>query len=384
MQAIFHHLKGDRIIWFIVILLSLFSILGVYSATGTLAFRQMGGNTEYYLLKQLFITGFGLTLMYLAHRVNHLYYSRVAQVLLYISVPLLVFTLFFGSDINEAKRWITLPVLNISFQTSDLAKLALIMYTSRMLSRKQHIIKDFDRSFLPIVLPMVVVCMLIVPANLSTAALLFTTCIILMFIGRVHVRHIALTLWFGLSVFALYVAVASVTGKGRIETWKSRWESHVSKTIPEEEPYQVQQAKIAIANGGLLRLAPGKSMQRNFLPHPYSDFIYAILIEEYGLITGLFILMLYLLLLYRCIRIFARGPDAFGALLAVGLGVVLVIQALMNMAVTVNLLPVTGLTLPLVSMGGTSVIFYSISIGIILSVSRHIEAISPQPQTSEL
>lgn len=382
MQAIFNHLKGDRIIWFIVILLSLFSILGVYSATGTLAFRQMGGNTEYYLLKQLFITGFGLVLMYLSHRVNHLYYSRVAQVLLYISVPLLAFTLFFGSDINEAKRWLTLPVLNISFQTSDLAKLALIMYTSRMLSRKQHIIKDFDRSFLPIVLPMVVVCMLIVPANLSTAALLFTTCIILMFIGRVHFRHISLTIWFGLSVFALYVAAATFTGKGRVQTWVSRIESHFKKDG--EEPYQVEQAKIAIANGGFVRLAPGKSIQRNFLPHPYSDFIYAILIEEYGLITGLIILLLYLALLYRCIRIFARGPDAFGALLAVGLGVVLVIQALMNMAVTVNLMPVTGLTLPLVSMGGTSVLFSSISIGIILSVSRHIENISDKDIKAEI
>ncbi len=374
MQAILNHLKGDRVIWVIVILLSLFSILGVYSATGALAYRQVGGNTEYYLLKQLFIVGFGFVLMYLSHKVNHLYYSRVAQVMLYASVPLLLFTLIFGADINEARRWLTVPVLNVSFQTSDFAKLALIMYTSRMLSRKQHIIKDFDRSFLPIVLPMIVVCMLIVPANLSTAALLFTTCLILMFIGRVHFRHITLTIWFGLSVFAFYVAIASYTGKGRVQTWAKRIESYVNKDV--EESYQVQQAKIAIANGGFVRLAPGKSVQRNFLPHPYSDFIYAIIIEEYGLVTGVFILLLYLVLLYRCIRIFARGPDAFGALLVVGLGAVLVIQALMNMAVTVNLLPITGLTLPLISMGGTSVLFSSVAIGIILSVSRTVEEAS--------
>ncbi|HRI28128.1 MAG TPA: FtsW/RodA/SpoVE family cell cycle protein [Chitinophagales bacterium] len=371
MQLLLNKLHGDRTIWLIVILLSLFSILGVYSATGSLAYRQMGGNTEYYLLKQLFITGFGLLLMYLSHRVNHLYYSRIAQVMLYISVPLLALTLFFGTEINDAKRWITLPVLNISFQTSDFAKLALIMYTSRMLSRKQHIIKDFDRSFVPIVLPMVIICMLIVPANFSTAALLFTTCVILMFIGRVHMRHIILTLWLGVSVFGLYVAAATLTGKGRVETWKSRIDSYINPT-PEKQ-YQVLQAKIAVANGGLVRLAPGKSMQRNFLPHPYSDFIYAIIIEEYGLMAGIFIIFLYLALLYRCIRIFARGPDAFGAMLAVGLGVVLVVQALINMAVTVNLLPITGLTLPLVSMGGTSVLFSSISIGIILSVSRTIQ-----------
>ncbi len=374
MQAILNHLKGDRVIWVIVILLSLFSILGVYSATGALAYRQVGGNTEYYLLKQLFIVGFGFVLMYLSHKVNHLYYSRVAQVMLYASVPLLAFTLFFGADINEARRWLTVPVLNVSFQTSDFAKLALIMYTSRMLSRKQHIIKDFDRSFLPIVLPMIVVCMLIVPANLSTAALLFTTCLILMFIGRVHFRHITLTIWFGLSVFAFYVAIASYTGKGRVQTWAKRVENFVNKDV--EESYQVQQAKIAIANGGFVRLAPGKSVQRNFLPHPYSDFIYAIIIEEYGLITGVFVLLLYLILLYRCIRIFARGPDPFGALLVVGLGAILVIQALMNMAVTVNLLPITGLTLPLISMGGTSVLFSSVAIGIILSVSRTVEETS--------
>lgn len=371
MQLLLNKLHGDRTIWLIVILLSLFSVLGVYSATGSLAYRQMGGNTEYYLLKQLFITGFGLLLMYLSHRVNHLYYSRIAQVMLYVSVPLLALTLFFGTEINDAKRWITLPVLNISFQTSDFAKLALIMYTSRMLSRKQHIIKDFDRSFVPIVLPMVIICMLIVPANFSTAALLFTTCVILMFIGRVHMRHIILTLWLGVSVFGLYVAAATLTGKGRVETWKSRIDSYINPT-PEKQ-YQVLQAKIAVANGGLVRLAPGKSMQRNFLPHPYSDFIYAIIIEEYGLLAGIFIIFLYLALLYRCIRIFARGPDAFGAMLAVGLGVVLVVQALINMAVTVNLLPITGLTLPLVSMGGTSVLFSSISIGIILSVSRTIQ-----------
>ncbi|QQS31252.1 MAG: FtsW/RodA/SpoVE family cell cycle protein [Sphingobacteriales bacterium] len=371
MQAIFNHLQGDRKIWFIVILLSLFSILGVYSATGALAYRQLGGNTEYYLLKQMFIVGFGFVLMYLSHKVNHLYYSRVAQVMLYLSVPLLALTLIFGSEINEARRWLTVPVLNLSFQTSDFAKLALIMYTSRMLSRKQHIIKDFDRSFIPIVLPMITVCMLIVPANLSTATLLFTTCIVLMFIGRVHFRHISLTVWFGLSAFALYFAIAAYTGKGRVQTWVKRIETHTNKEI--EEPYQVQQAKIAIANGGFLRLAPGKSVQRNFLPHPYSDFIYAIIIEEYGLITGFLIMVLYILLLYRCIRIFARAPDPFGALLAVGLGAVLVIQALMNMAVTVNFLPVTGLTLPLISMGGTSVLFSSIAIGIILSVSRTVE-----------
>lgn len=367
------YLQGDRTIWLIVLVLSLFSILAVYSATGSLAFRQTGGDTEYYFFKQLLLVGVGLLVMYGAHIINYTYYSRIAQLLLYISIPLLLFTLAFGSDINDASRWLKLPILNISFQTSDFAKLALIMYTARMLSKKRDIIKDFDRGFVPIIAPILVVCMLVLPANLSTAAVLFFTCMVLMFIGRVSTRHLLLTVWIGISVVLLFLSTAYMSGyKGRIETWKSRivnfWKGN-----DQDEHYQVQHAKIAIVSGGLVRLAPGKSQQQHFLPQPYSDYIYAIIIEEYGLLGGAVIMFLYLAFLFRCIKIFTRSPGAFGAFLAVGLGVSLVIQAIMNMAVTVDLLPVTGLTLPLVSMGGTSVLFSSVSIGIILSVSRNIE-----------
>jgi len=372
MYLILKHLKGDKVIWFIVVALSMFSMLAVYSSTGTLAFKQHAGSTEYYFIKHttLLVLGFGL--MYLAHLVNYNYYSRIAQLMLYLAIPLLFFTLFFGNDVNQAKRWLTLPVINISFQTSDLAKLALIMYVARVLSKKQHVIKSFERAFLPVSLPVMLVCILIVPADLSTAAVLFFTCLILMFIGRVRVTHIGLSLLVTSLAFVTFLGIASMTDyQGRMKTWQNRIENYVSGEA--EETYQMQQSKIAIASGGLVRVAPGKSVQRNFLPHPYSDFIYAIIMEEYGLLGGIIIMILYLAFLYRAIKIFARSPGAFGALLAVGLSITLVIQALMNMSVTVGLLPVTGLTLPLVSMGGTSIWFTSLAIGIILSVSRYTE-----------
>ncbi len=374
MQFLFGHIKGDRTIWLVALLLSLFSILAVYSATGSLAFQQANGDTEHYLFRQIFIVGSGLLLMFGAHLINYTYYSRIAQLMLYMAIPMLALTLIFGREINEAQRSIILPVVNISFQTSDFAKLALIMYTARMLSRKKDVIKDFDKAFVPIVAPMLIVCMLILPSNLSTAAVLFGTCCILMFIGRVSIRHMVLLFWLGLTCFLMYVSLAYMSGRlGRLETWKARIEQYWKGDADGKDHYQVQHAKMAIANGGLVRLAPGKSQQQNFLPQPYSDYIYAIIIEEYGLLGGIVIIFLYMLFFYRCIKIFVKSPGAFGAFLAVGLSVALVIQAIMNMAVTVDLLPVTGLTLPLVSMGGTSVLFSSISMGVILSVSRHIE-----------
>ncbi len=370
MQALLKYLKGDRTIWIVVLFLSIISMLAVYSSTSMMAMRKQDGNTEYYVIRQLSFLGFGFVLMYLLHRIKHSYFSRISQLLLIIAIPLLLLTLIMGVDINEARRW--LKVLGFSFQTSDLAKLALIMYTARVLSKKQHVIKEFDKAFVPVVVPMLVVCALIVPEDLSTTALLFVTCLILMFIGRIRLRHIGLTMWLGITVFLIYIAFASLrTGGGdRIGTWKSRVACFFKDC---EESQQVIQAKIAIVKGGLVRVAPGKSEQRSFIPLPYSDYIYAIIMEEYGLLGGLIVIVLYMVLLYRAILIFTKSPGAFGALLAVGLAISLVIQALMNMAVTVNLLPVTGLTLPLVSMGGTSVLFTSVAIGIILSVSEDIE-----------
>lgn len=363
--------KGDRVIWIAVILLTLISSLAVYSSTGSLAFKYQGGNTEYYLLKHLSIFLVGLGIMYLAHLVNYKYYSRVAQLLLIISIPLLAFTLFFGVDINNAKRWLTIPIINLSFQTSDLAKLALIMYMARVLSKKQETIKDFKTGFLPAVIPPLIICALIAPSNLSTASILFATCILLMFIGRVKLKYIFSMIGAGILALALIIIIALFTPfHARVLTWQSRIDNFMND---DKGSYQVQQAKIAIANGGIIGSGPGNSKQRNFLPSPYADFIYAIIIEEYGLVGAFIIVALYLLFLQRCIKIFIKSPGAFGAFLAIGLSFALVFQALINMAVAVNLLPVTGVTLPLISMGGTSIWFTSISIGIILSVSRYVE-----------
>ena len=371
--------KGDMLIWLIVFLLSVFSLLAVYSSTSTMAYKKQH-HTEYYLLKHLMLMGFGLVMMYMCHQINYKYYSRIAQILLIISVPLLIATYFIGSNINQAHRWITLPLVNLSFQTSDLAKLALIMYTARMLARKQDNIKDLKKATIPIILPTMVICLLIAPANLSTAAVLFSTCLLIMFIGRMNILHLSAIVLGGLLFVSIVIFSAYKIGQithhpiMRVNTWVSRIEHFIKGGGPEgEEVFQVQQSKIAVATGGILGRGPGNSSQKNSLPNPFSDYIFAIIIEEYGLLGAVSLMGLYMLLLYRSIRIVIQSPKAFGALLAVGLSFSLVLQAFVNMAVAVNLFPVTGLTLPLVSMGGTSLWFTSISFGIILSVSRDIE-----------
>lgn len=366
-------IKGDRYLWLVVFVLSVFSILAVYSSTETLAYKTAGGNTEYYLVKHSTILLFGLFLMYLSHLVPYKYYSRISQILLWVSIPALIYTMLFAADVNDASRWITLPVINLTFQTSDLARFALIMYTARMLSKKQEKVGSFRESFLPIILPVAIICALIMPENLSTASVLFFTCIVLMFVGRVNFKYIMLTVGSGIVLLAFVIALSyAFPHVGRLGTWHSRVESFVHGSS-DDGNYQTEQAKIAIAKGGVFGVGPGNSTQKDYLPYAYADFIYATIIEEYGMIGGIIIIFLYLVLLYRTIRIVIKAPSSFGAFLAIGLGLCLVIQAFINMGVAVNVLPTTGLTLPLVSMGGTSLWFTSISIGIILSVSRDIE-----------
>jgi cell division protein FtsW len=387
--------RGDRFIWTIVLILALISVLVVYSATGSLAYKMYKGNTEVYLFKQLAFTTVGIVLIYFLHRVNYTLYSRVSLLLFLLAIPMLIYTLFFGAKINDGSRWIMLPVIKMTIQTSDFAKLALFMYLSRQLSKKQEVIRDFKKGFLPVIIPVGIICALIAPANLSTALLTGATSLMLLFIGRVSTRHILLTIGLAAIPVALLIGVAVATydknaaddvhdavnteaaaklkSVGRVGTWIRRVQDFMYAK-KEEIPYQVQQANIAIANGGVLfGRGPGNSTQRNFLPHPYSDYIYATIIEEYGLAGGAFIIFLYMLFLFRCIKIFRRCPFAFGAFLALGLSFTLVIQAMANMAVNVGLMPVTGVTLPLVSMGGSSFLFTCAAIGIILSVARNVE-----------
>lgn len=386
--------KGDRVIWGIVIILTLVSLLVVYSSTGSLAYKY-SRSTESYLFKQFGFIILGVLIIYFAHRVNYTIYSRISSVLFGLSIVLLIYTLFFGETLNAGTRWIKLPVINMTFQTSDLAKLALFVYLSRQLSRKQAYIKDFKKGFLPIIIPVGLVCILVAPANLSTALLIGGTSILIMFIGRVSTKHILLTIAVAMIPVAILCTIAvgtydkkaerakdipAIFSVGRIPTWIGRIQTFLysDKEDANEKLYQINQAKIAIAKGGWFGLGPGNSQARNFLPHSYSDFIYAIILEEYGLIGGVFILFIYLLFLYRCIRLYRKCPYAFGAFLALALSFMLVIQAIANMGVNVSVFPNTGVTLPLISMGGSSFLFTCLSIGIILSVARNVEQLEGQ------
>lgn len=369
MQALLKYIKGDRVIWAVATLLAIFSTLVVYSSIVTLAYKYQGGNTEFYLLKHSIILMIGFGLMYFAHKLNYRYYSRMSQLALYLAIPLLLLTLITGASINDASRWLVIPVINQTFQTSDLAKLALIMFLARMLSKRQDNIKDFNQAFVPIMIPVLLVCGLILPANFSTAAMLFVTSLVVMFIGRINVAYIISLVSLGVVGLSIFVAIVLNSNiDSRVGTWKARIENFVDGGS--QANYQAEQSKIAIATGGIMGKGPGRSTQRNFLPQAYSDFIFATVIEEYGLIGGIFILLLYLILFYRGILIAKKAPRTFGALLAVGLSFSLVFQAMINMAVAVNLFPVTGQPLPMVSMGGTSIWFTCLAIGIILSVSR--------------
>ncbi len=356
------NLQGDPVIWAIIFAFSLLSIAVVYSAIGSLAYKMMAGDTEYYLMKHSMLVFLSLAMMWLAHKIDYRYYSRISQFALFISIPLLVYTYYNGVQMNDANRWITIPIIGQSFQPSDFAKLALITNLASMLAKRQNNIDDFKESFIPVVLWCGIICGLIALANFSTAVILFSTCMLLMFIGRVPVKYLMMLVLVGVLAGGLGLMFGQ-----RLETTVSRFESFF---ISEEIPFQAEQSYIAIATGGVLGKGPGNSDQRNFLPHSYSDFIYSIIIEEYGMIGGLAVLFLYLALLYRGVVTTARSDRAFGGLLSAGLTFSLVLQAMINMGVAVGLGPITGQPLPLLSMGGTSLLFTGISLGIILSVSR--------------
>ena len=381
---VFSYFKGDRVIWMIVLLLSLLSLAAVYSSIVTLAYKHHDGDTEYYLFKHLRIILLGLVLMFITHRMKYTYFSRISQLMLLASVPLLLYTLTQGTNLNDAARWIAIPGTGLTFQTSDFAKLALIMYLARILTQKQGELNDFKKIMIHVMIPVGIICVLILPANFSTAALLFTTSLILMFIAGVKLKFIGAVLGIGIVGFGLILCVELVKPGllPRADTWLARVQTFFSgdeKPDP-DKTFQADQAKIAIATGGVIGKGAGNSTQRNFLPHPYSDFIYAMVIEEYGLIGGVIIVMLYLILLFRGVRVSTKSGKTFGQLLAFGLAFQLIFQGLINMAVAVNLFPVTGQPLPFLSMGGTSLLFSSIAVGIILSVSRETEEGTDSPE----
>ncbi len=363
------YFKGDKIIWAVVFVLVLLSVLAVLSSISSLAYSEHGSNIAYYVFKHGSFLVVGLALIYGLHHVPYKYFSRISQLLLYIAVPLLVITLFFGVSKHDASRWLSVPGTGFTFQTSDLAKLALIMYIARILSLRQNKIKSYNEAFLPIVIPTLLVCILILPANFSTAAILFATALILMFVGRIRTKYIVgLASIIIISITILMIIAQKSEWEGRWQTWQNRLISFSHPTT--EDNFQSEQSKMAVATGGLFGKGPGNSIRRNFLPQPYSDFIFAIIVEEYGLVGGVLVVFLYLYLLFRAGVIVRHSTRTFPAFLAFGLTIMLVLQAMVNMGVAVGIFPVTGQPLPLISMGGTSILFTCASFGIIISVSR--------------
>ncbi|PBQ31434.1 cell division protein FtsW [Sphingobacteriaceae bacterium] len=371
-MKLFNYLKGDKVIWAIMFILSLLSILVVYSAVVTLAHKFKQGNSEYYLVKHFVIIALGFGIAYVFHKIKYTVFSKVAQIGFIFSIPLLIYTLLRGVSEGEASRWIPIPGIGLTFQSSDVAKLMLLIYVARILTVKAKELVDFKSVARHLLLPIGIVCVLILPANFSTAAILFSNCLVLMFVGGINIRIILKII--GICVVAgglffawIWFAPETFPSK-RATTWKARIENFSKGDT--ESNYQSEQAKIAIATGGIIGKGPGNSTQRAFLPQASSDFIYAIIIEEYGLFIGFGLLFLYMILLYRGIKIMRDNDKPFAGLVAIGLSFSLVFQALVNMAVAVNLFPVTGQPLPLISMGGTSIWFTMIALGIILSVSR--------------
>lgn len=388
--------QGDRVIWMVALMLAFISLLAVYSATGTYANSKYDGNNAFVLLSHAVRLSLGLVVLYAIHLVKYTYYSRIFQLAFWVSIPLLAYTMFFGTDLNDAQRVVNL--FGVSFQSSDLAKIALIGYLARELTIRQDDIKDFKNAFVPLMLPVLVVTGLIFPENFSTAAILFASCMVLLFVGRINFKY--LMIFFMIALFAMSMYILIVLNdkdgdNGRVGTWERRIESFFRSDedltdeeraeLENKEDFQEIQAKIAIAGGGLWGKMPGNSTQRNFLPHPYSDFIFAIIVEEYGLIGGAFVVLLYLILFFRAIKITTEIPQSFGGFLAFGLSFMLVMQAMINMGVAVGILPVTGQPLPLVSMGGTSLMFTGCAFGMILSVSKEVKNKSKrnEPETTE-
>jgi cell division protein FtsW len=370
------YVKGDQTIWFIIVFLAFVSLLTVYSATGSLAYKTQGGNTTYFMFRQLSFLLIGIFLIIVVHNIPYKYFVIFSLPALYFSILVLFITLLSGQNLNEASRWLTVPGIGLSFQPSEMAKLALIVYVARVLAQYQKEDEPTYGAFWPIMIHTGIVCLLIFPENLSTSMLLAGVVMLMMYLGRVPFKNLFFTGVIGVGVVAIILVLAmnDIVLIDRAETWAARIERFMNNEEGINEygsDYQVTQSKIAIATGGFLGKGPGNSDQRNFLPHPYSDFIYAIIAEEFGFIGALLVMLAYFFLLGRIGVLVKSSNRTFPAFMSLGLGLMLVIQAFVNMGVAVGIFPVTGQPLPLVSMGGTSILFTCLALGAILSVSRH-------------
>ena len=372
MKTIFKHIKGDKTIWAIFAVLAILSFMPVYSASTNLVYVVGSGSTLGYLVKHMVLLIMGFGIIYGVHKIPYRYFSGGSVIMLPIVIILLIFTLTQGTTIGgaNASRWINIPFVGIGFQTSTLAGLVLMVYVARYLARNKEKQIKFKESLLQLWLPVAAVLILILPANFSTTAIIFVMILMVAFIGGYPIKYIAFILGIGLLALTFFVLVSKAfpdVMSNRVQTWENRIESFSDPD--EKDAYQVEKAKIAIATGGPLGVGPGKSVQKNFLPQSSSDFIYAIIIEEYGLAGGLLIVSIYFLLFFRMFVVIRKTTTIFGTLLVVGVGCPIIFQATINMAVATNLFPVTGQTLPLISSGGTSIWMTCFALGMILSVS---------------
>lgn len=379
MQTLFDNIKGDRLIWAIVALLAIFSFLPVYSAASNLAYSGGNGSTFSFFVKHFMHLFLGFSIMYGVHKIPYRYFRGLSLIMIPIVLILLIVTMFQGITIDgsNASRWIQIPIVGMSFQTSTLASVVLMVYVARYMSKINDKDITFKSSVLPLWMPVFLVLILILPANFSTAAIMFVMVTMLVFIGGYPIRYLLVILASGAIALILFILIAKAfpdAMPNRIDTWMSRLDSF-SDGEDSEADYQIEKAKIAIASGGIQGVGPGKSIQKNFLPQSSSDFIFAIIIEEYGLIGGLSLIILYIWLLFRIVIVAQKADTIFGKLLVLGVGLPIVFQAMINMGVAVELFPVTGQTLPLISSGGTSIWMTCLAIGIILSVSAKREEI---------
>jgi cell division protein FtsW len=373
LKSIFQNIKGDKAIWAVVALLALFSFLPVYSASSNLAYLYGDGNTFQFLLKHFAHLLLGFAILYGVHKIPYHYFKGLSIIALPVVVILLLITLSQGTTIEgaNASRWIRIPFVGVTFQTSSLAVVVLMTYVARYLSRIKDKEISFKETLLPLWLPVFLIMALILPANFSTTAIIFAMVVVLVFIGGYPVRYLLIVLGAGatmLLIFGLTAKAFPDVFPNRVDTWISRIESFTDDEDTEAD-YQIEKAKIAIASGGVTGLGPGKSIQKNFLPQSSSDFIYAIIAEEFGMVGALFLLLLYLLLLFRLVIVVHKSTSFFGKLLVIGIGLPIIFQALINMGVAVDLFPVTGQTLPLISSGGTSIWMTCLALGMVLSVS---------------
>ncbi|WP_347374187.1 FtsW/RodA/SpoVE family cell cycle protein [Aequorivita sp. Q41] len=382
MKNIFQYIQGDRAIWGIVGLLALFSFLPVYSASSNLAYLYGDGSTLPYLFKHFAHLVLGFAILYGVHKIPYHYFRGLSIIAVPVIILLLIITMAEGTTIDgaNASRWIRVPFVGVTFQTSTLAGVVLMTYVARYLSRIKDKTVAFKETLLPLWTPVFIILALILPANFSTTAIFFVMIVMLVFIGGYPLRYLGIILGAGLLFLSLFVLSAKAfpgVFPNRVDTWMSRIENFTDNKDTEAD-YQIEKAKIAIASGGITGMGPGKSSQKNFLPQSSSDFIYAIIVEEFGLIGGLFLMVLYLFLLFRIVVVAHKSTSIYGKLLVIGVGLPIVFRAMINMAVAVELFPVTGQNLPLISSGGTSIWMTCLALGMVLSVSAKREVVAKE------